>query len=328
MLRRLSIGLLVSAIPLASLPAIAQEDGSADDLGVMSISLKDVVKPQVGFQGALQGAGTPNQAGLGGFLPLSVGENGVVFADVQANVNFADREGYSSIINTDVAGTTISTSSRLGYRWLNSDRSWMFGVNGGYDSRPLTPGPTDTGVSVADEKTVFFQQLALNVEAVSDKWSFNGYGLLPVVDVEQRINSAYQAGALATFGFDLSRSITPALSASVGSYYQHRNEENVDGIGALAQLSYAINNDLSISAKLSYDDAFDTRFSADIKWRFNAVGGLDKASPSIPNAIKAVSESPGHREIRVHDELPIVGDEYQGIFHDTYEELADTYRVG
>ena len=82
MLRRLSIGLLVSAIPLASLPAIAQEDGSADDLGVMSISLKDVVKPQVGFQGALQGAGTPNQAGLGGFLPLSVGENSVVFADV------------------------------------------------------------------------------------------------------------------------------------------------------------------------------------------------------------------------------------------------------
>ena len=103
---------------------------------------------------------------------------------------------------------------------------------GGYDSRPLTPGPTDTGVSVADEKTVFFQQLALNVEAVSDKWSFNGYGLLPVVDVEQRINSVYQAGALATFGFDHSRSITPSLSASVGSYYQHRNEENVDGIGS------------------------------------------------------------------------------------------------
>ena len=43
MLRRLSLGLLASAICIASLPAIAQEDGSADDLGVMSISLKDVV---------------------------------------------------------------------------------------------------------------------------------------------------------------------------------------------------------------------------------------------------------------------------------------------
>jgi hypothetical protein len=35
----------------------------------MSISLKDVVKPTFGFQGALQGAGTPHQAGIGGFLP-------------------------------------------------------------------------------------------------------------------------------------------------------------------------------------------------------------------------------------------------------------------
>ena len=47
---------------------------------------------------------------------------------------------YSSIINTTVAGTTISTSSRLDYRWLNSDRSWMFGVNAGYDSRPMATG--------------------------------------------------------------------------------------------------------------------------------------------------------------------------------------------
>ena len=45
MLRRLSLGLLASAISIAALPAIAQEDGSADDLGdVMSISLRDVVK--------------------------------------------------------------------------------------------------------------------------------------------------------------------------------------------------------------------------------------------------------------------------------------------
>ena len=62
MLRRLSIGLLASAVAIAPLPLKAQ-DGSAEDLGdVMSINLKDVVKPTFGFQGALQGAGTPNQA--------------------------------------------------------------------------------------------------------------------------------------------------------------------------------------------------------------------------------------------------------------------------
>ena len=78
MLRRLSAGLLATAAFVAPLAATAQE-GSAGDLGVMSISLADVVKPTIGFQGALQGAGTPNQAGIGGFLPLSVGENSVWF---------------------------------------------------------------------------------------------------------------------------------------------------------------------------------------------------------------------------------------------------------
>ena len=76
MLRHLSLGLLASAISIAALPAIAQE-GSADDLGVMEINLKDAVKFNWGFQGALQVAGTPNQAGIGGFLPLSVGDNSV-----------------------------------------------------------------------------------------------------------------------------------------------------------------------------------------------------------------------------------------------------------
>ena len=46
MLRRLSLGLLASAITLASLHAIAREDSSADDLVKESISLNDVVKPQ------------------------------------------------------------------------------------------------------------------------------------------------------------------------------------------------------------------------------------------------------------------------------------------
>ena len=123
MLRRLSIGLLASAVAIAPL-TVRAKDGSAEDLGdLMSISLKDAVKFNWGFQGALQGAGTPNQAGIGGFLPLSVGDNSVWFLDALVNANFADREGESSIINTDVAGTTVSTSTRVGYRWLNGDRS-------------------------------------------------------------------------------------------------------------------------------------------------------------------------------------------------------------
>jgi len=73
---RLSFSALgAAALALASIPQVNAKpvqvaQGSADDLGVMSISLKDVVKPQVGVQGQTQAAGTPNQAGLGGFLEL------------------------------------------------------------------------------------------------------------------------------------------------------------------------------------------------------------------------------------------------------------------
>ena len=305
MLRRLSVGLLASAIALAPLPTKAQ-DGTAEDLGdVMSISLQDVVKPTIGFQGAIQGAGTPNQAGIGGFLPLSVDDNSVWFFDALVNAHFGDRDGYSSIINTDVAGG-FSTSTRLGYRWLNGDRSWMYGLNAGYDSRSLKSGNTDTGVSVTNKKTVGFQQIALNAEAVSNGWTFNGYGLIPVGDVEQKLNSVYQGGALNTYGLDVGYFITPSLHASVGYYYQHRDEEHVDGSGILGRLAYAINNDLTLAANLSYDEAFDTRVSADLTVRFGGASAPEQRNKfrELP-LINSLSLMPFNRKVRVHD-FPIL----------------------
>ena len=54
MLRRLSLSLLASAISLASLPCIAQEDGGADEIGVEGISLKDEVKSDFDLKRVLQ----------------------------------------------------------------------------------------------------------------------------------------------------------------------------------------------------------------------------------------------------------------------------------
>ncbi len=54
MLRQFTAGLLATAAFIAPLPASALKDGSADDLGVMSISLKDVVKPTIGFPNTYQ----------------------------------------------------------------------------------------------------------------------------------------------------------------------------------------------------------------------------------------------------------------------------------
>jgi hypothetical protein len=303
MLRRLSIGLLASAVAIAPLPLKAQ-DGNAENLGdVMSISLQEVVKPTFGFQGALQGPGTPNQAGIGGFLPLSVGDNSIWFLDALANVNFADRAGDSSIINTDVAGATISTSTRVGYRWLNGDRSWMFGINGGYDTRPMATGAADSGVSLfGSEKTVFFQQAAVNLEAVSNDWDFNAYGLIPTGDKEQQINLLYSAGSLATYGIDAGYNITPEFTASIGYYYQDGDGSVVDGSGVLGRIGYEITDGLIAGVNFSYDEAFETRVSADIEYRFGGPSKtVDKKAVAEMPVIKSMMRSPSNRNVRVHD---------------------------
>ena len=124
----------------------------------MGVRLKELVKPNFGFQGETQGAGTPNQAGIGGFLPLKINDNSVWFVDALANVNFADFNAASSSFGITVVDTfTISTSTRLGYRWLNGDRSWMFGIKAGYDSRPVKSGDTASGYKVYDQRTPLFQ---------------------------------------------------------------------------------------------------------------------------------------------------------------------------
>ena len=304
---RLSLSLSgVAALALSNgalLPAIAQDGGGADDLGVMEINLKDTVQFNWGFQGALQGAGTPNQAGIGGFLPLSVGENSVFFADVLLNANFADYGNDSSIINTEVAGTTISTSSRLGYRWLNGDRSWMYGLNAGYDSLPMNTGGTDTVINVSGtEKSAFFQQVAVNAEAVSNDWNFNAYALIPVGDTEQQLNRAYQGGALDTYGLDVGYFITPAVNASVGYYYQHGDIGAADGSGVLGRLAYEMTSGVTAGVKLSYDEAFDTRVSADIKVRFGGpkTTSQRKQVQQLP-VVNVLTSTPRNRTIRIHD---------------------------
>lgn len=307
MLRRLSLGLLVSAISIASLPAIAQEDGSADDLGVMSISLKDVIKPTLGFQGALQGAGTPNQAGIGGFLPLSVGDNSVWFLDALVNANFADREGDSSLINTDVAGTTVSTSTRLGYRWLNSDRSLMLGLNAGYDSRPITSGEADTGVSVKDKRTVLFQQIAFNAEAVHESgFGLNAYTNIPVGNTFQRLNSNYNGGALDLYGLDASYYLRPELKIKAGYYFQDTDcYVNESSSGGQVALEYEATDDLVFGLKASYDEIFETRILGSISYRLGLPVQENSSSRSIGQSklpvIQSLTGSIANRDIKVAD---------------------------
>ena len=96
---RLSLAALgTAALSIASLPTAYADQAEvarskeitpdqARRLAWMSVSLKDIVKPQVGVQAQTQAAGTPNEAGLGCFLPLVVDKNSVFFADALANHN-------------------------------------------------------------------------------------------------------------------------------------------------------------------------------------------------------------------------------------------------
>ena len=302
-----SAALALAGMPFALAPAAAEEaktsQGTAAELGVMGISLKDAIKPNIGIQGQTQGAGTPNEAGIGGFLPLVVGDNSVFFLDALANVNFSDYSNYSSIINTTVQGGTISTSSRLGYRWLNDDRSWLFGVNAGYDSRPMATGAADTGVHVSNSNTVFFQQVAAGLEAVSNTWYFNAYALVPVGTTNAVLNSVYQGGTLDTYGLDVGYAVTPDLKATIGYYYQDGDLNTADGSGVLGRLAYNISNGLTAGVNLSYDQAFDTRFSADLKYRFgsNGYGAPSKKKAWQTPVMQALTDSVKHRDVRVHD---------------------------
>ena len=45
---------------------------------------------------------------------------------------------------------------------------------------------------------------------------------------------------------------------------------SADSSGVLSRLAYAINNGLTVGAKISYGNTFDAHVSAGIMWRFNA----------------------------------------------------------
>jgi hypothetical protein len=69
------------------------------------------------------------------------------------------------------------------------------------------------------------------------------------------------------------------------------------------RLAYTISNGLTLGANLSYDQAFDTRFSADLKYRFgsNGFGSPKKQRPIVTQVTQALSATPANRDVRVHD---------------------------
>ena len=179
----------------------------------------------------------------------------------------------------------------------------MYGVNGGYDSRPMNTGNAETGVTLYDKESAFFQQIAAGLEAVSDTWNFNAYALIPVGDTEQQLNRAFQGGALDTYGLDVGYAITPEWDASIGYYYQSGDLGTADGSGVQVEMDYQIADGLTAGINVSYDEAFETRVSGNIEYRFgsNSTAAETKKKAWQKPTIQALSESIKNRNIRVHD---------------------------
>ena len=271
-------------------------------ISAQDISVEDAVNFDLRAIGQTQGAGVPNAVGLGAFVPLHKTSNAVTYVDVEVKGNVADRSGDSSIINTDVAGTTLSTSTRLGYRRLN-ESGQIYGVYAGYDTRELKAGPVDTAEVVTDPRTVDFQQAALGAEFVSNQWRFDVYALIPTGDTEQQLNSHYQGGALETYGADVGYQINDKTKVTVGYYHQNGDVGEASGSGASAGLNYEITNNLTAGLKVSYDDAFETRVMATINWSFADLFKGDEAEKETTTnmVMNALSASPEQRDVRVHD---------------------------
>ena len=181
----------------------------------------------------------------------------------------------------------------------------MYGINAGYDSRPMATAGDDTNVAITNPQTVFFQQVAAGVEAVSNTWNFNAYALVPVGTTEQQLNSVYDGGALDTYGLDVGYAITPDFRASLGYYYQSGDLGEANSSGVRGRLAYNLTNGLTLGVSYSYDQAFDSRVSGDIKYRFGANGygapSIRKQQSVVMPIIQAISTTPANRDVRVHD---------------------------
>jgi hypothetical protein len=103
---------------------------------------------------------------------------------------------------------------------------------------------------------------------------------------------------------DVGYGITPDFKASIGYYYQNGDLGAADGSGVNGRLAYNISNGLTAGVNLSYDQAFDTRFSADLKYRFGSNGyGAPSAKKEWKTpVIQALTETVKNRDVKVHDE--------------------------
>ena len=299
--------------------AKANDNNKQQESNKVLTSIGNDASFQWGFQGGLQDAGMTNRIGAGFFYPFAIQRDNLWFLDSRFDLNLGDYninpEYLSSSINdVQVQGISISTSTRLGYRWIDHDLNRGFDISAGYDSRPLIAGyPMDeiikkSQASLGGPQTQLFQQIGLSAVTAGEKSKVSAYGLIPIgkYGIGSKkvapIYGAYGASPLMTTGIDIEYEVLPSIKMLTGLYFQSNESEPplyidpVSGFGFKARLSGDINEWSSIYAKVTRDLNFKTRFSLGFIARFGK--SIDKKSAN--GLANFINSSPDYRYVRVN----------------------------
>ena len=114
----------------------------------------------------------------------------------------------------------------------------------------------------------------------------------------------YGGDSLNTIGGDIAYNITPEVKLSLGYYYQDGDLGAGDSSGVKTRVAYDIANGVTVGFTYSYDAAFQSVGTGDIKWRIGTkgYGSPRKQKPPVIPVIQALSATPTNRDVRVHDD--------------------------
>jgi len=224
------------------------------------------LKANGGLRFDSQGAGTPNTLSGYAFLPILANDRGdILFAESYINWNIA----------SDGIDSSIGSSTRLGYRWLTENKSWIYGVNAGIDNRPF--------------QAQNFLQAGVGLEALSPQLEFRVNGYIPFSQTSNLYSTAYNgAYGLVNDQLQLNRSrwfgvALGGIDAEVGTpvarwqggdlrlyagYYYLDGDYVSGSSGVRARAELRLGDKLSVGGTVSYDDIFQTQATGYVRLGF------------------------------------------------------------
>ncbi len=250
-----------------------------------NFSIKDYAPFSWNLIGGSQEAGAPSNFGVNFFIPLSTDYFSLYYLDFESNIYLPDIDNNHSSNLSAQLGRPVTTSTRFGRRWLSKDKSSMFGINVGFDTRPVKRS------SLSD---INFNQLAAGFELVKENIDFNIYGLIPTGDSKQDLSTTREMSVLKTYGIDLGINHTDSLKSYIGYYYQNSDIIGTEGSGIKASLEYDVTDNIILDTSYTYDDLFNSRIKASFKITFGESSKKKYTSP----VIQSLSERVKNRKIR------------------------------